>query len=213
MEIKNVQKQKGFTLVEIAIVLVIIGLLLGGVLKGQELIENTKIKTVKADSEGIISAMYGYQDRFRTLPGDDARATINLAGSDGIADIVDGNGNGVIESANGETGQVFAQLRAAGFMSGSGVSNPISAFGGVITVVTSPKGTQICQSGLNNQQMAAVDIRFDDGATNTNAIGGGTGPDTTGSITYTQATAAVAETAAGAGDAVDGEPGVLCIQY
>ena len=42
----NRRKQSGFTLVEIAIVLVIIGLLLGGVLKGQELINSAKVKNL-----------------------------------------------------------------------------------------------------------------------------------------------------------------------
>ncbi len=45
------QRQHGFTLVEIAIVLVIIGLLLGGVLKGQEMIENARIKSVVGDRQ------------------------------------------------------------------------------------------------------------------------------------------------------------------
>ena len=57
--------QKGFTLVEIAIVLVIIGLLLGGILKGQEMITQAKIKNAVADFSGISAAYYGYQDRYR----------------------------------------------------------------------------------------------------------------------------------------------------
>ena len=67
--------QQGFTLVEIAIVLVIIGLLLGGILKGQEMITQAKIKNVIADISGVSAAMYGYQDRYRALPGDDKLAT------------------------------------------------------------------------------------------------------------------------------------------
>src|ERR1700689_74908 len=67
-------KQSGFTLVEIAIVLVIIGLLLGGILKGQEMINQAKIKNVVSDFNGIASALYGYQDRYRALPGDDLNA-------------------------------------------------------------------------------------------------------------------------------------------
>ena len=51
-------KQSGFTLIEIAIVLVIIGLLLGGVLKGQELINSAKIKNVANDLNGISAARY-----------------------------------------------------------------------------------------------------------------------------------------------------------
>ena len=62
------KSQKGFTLVEIAIVLVIIGLLLGGILKGQEMITQAKIKNVIADLTGVSAAMYGYQDRYRALP-------------------------------------------------------------------------------------------------------------------------------------------------
>ncbi len=63
--------QSGFTLVEIAIVLVIIGLLLGGVLKGQELIENGRVKNAAADMNGISAAYNSYLDRYRRLPGDD----------------------------------------------------------------------------------------------------------------------------------------------
>src|SRR5438128_6457166 len=67
--------QTGFTLVEIAIVLVIIGLLLGGILKGQEMITQAKIKNVINDFNGIAVAVTSYQDRYRALPGDDANAT------------------------------------------------------------------------------------------------------------------------------------------
>ena len=68
------QNQHGFTLVEIAIVLVIIGLLLGRILKGQEMITQAKIKNVIADLSGVSAAMYGYQDRYKALPGDDKGA-------------------------------------------------------------------------------------------------------------------------------------------
>ena len=63
--------QAGFTLVEIAIVLVIVGLLLAGVLKGQELIENSRVKAAAGEMNGVSAAFNAYRDRFRTLPGDD----------------------------------------------------------------------------------------------------------------------------------------------
>src|SRR5438874_5633541 len=69
------KRQQGFTLVEIAIVLVIIGLLLGGILKGQEMITQAKIKNVIADFSGVSAAYHGYQDRYRSIPGDDLGAT------------------------------------------------------------------------------------------------------------------------------------------
>ena len=56
-------RQCGFTLVEIAIVLVIIGLLLGAILKGQEMITQARIKNVINDFNGISAAYASYQDR------------------------------------------------------------------------------------------------------------------------------------------------------
>jgi len=61
-------RQSGFTLIEIAIVLVIIGLLLGGVLKGQEMINSAKVKNIANDFRQIPVYIYGYQDRFRAIP-------------------------------------------------------------------------------------------------------------------------------------------------
>ena len=73
------RKQAGFTLVEIAIVLVIIGLLLGGVLKGQELINSAKVKNFATDFRNIPLFIYGYQDKFKSLPGDDGQVNSHLA--------------------------------------------------------------------------------------------------------------------------------------
>jgi|APEBP8051072974_1049382.scaffolds.fasta_scaffold00552_11 prepilin-type N-terminal cleavage/methylation domain-containing protein len=70
------KQQSGFTLVEIAIVLVIIGLLLGGVLKGQELINSAKVKNMIGDLRAVSSMVYAYQDRFKALPGDQTAAQL-----------------------------------------------------------------------------------------------------------------------------------------
>ena len=64
------QQQKGFTLVEIAIVLVIIGLLLGGILKGQELINSARVRNLADSTSGIQAAYFGFIDRYRRVPGD-----------------------------------------------------------------------------------------------------------------------------------------------
>ena len=72
------KQQSGFTLVEIAIVLVIIGLLLGGVLKGQELINSAKVKNMVSDFRTVSSLTYGYQDRFKSLPGDQTQAQVTV---------------------------------------------------------------------------------------------------------------------------------------
>src|SRR4030081_1455184 len=90
-------QQSGFTLVEIAIVLVIIGLLLGGILKGQELINSAKAKSLANDFRAIPVYIYGYQDKFRSLPGDDANATTHLAGAANASTPAASLGNGRID--------------------------------------------------------------------------------------------------------------------
>ena len=68
----------GFTLLEIAIVLVIIGLLLSGVLKGQELITNARVRNLISQQDGIKTAFFGFEDRYRAVPGDYSQADINI---------------------------------------------------------------------------------------------------------------------------------------
>ena len=75
----TVKKQSGFTLVEIAIVLVIIGLLLGGILKGQELITSARVRNLADQNSGIQAAYYGFIDRYRQIPGDMPTATAQAA--------------------------------------------------------------------------------------------------------------------------------------
>ena len=95
------RNQSGFTLIEIAIVLVIIGLLLGGVLKGQELINSAKVKNLAGDFKNIPVFIYGYQDKFKALPGDQTQTKLDdqfpPAGTAAIATAAGtALGNGVI---------------------------------------------------------------------------------------------------------------------
>ena len=148
----QLKKQTGFTLVEIAIVLVIVGLLIGGVLKGQEMITNAKLKRIESDNAGIAAAMFSYQDRYLQLPGDDSDAVnrfdVYSAGSTGL--LANGGGDGVIgdgtdwnaatggtwADGTGETLKFFAHLRAAGLVPGGGadVTRPTNAYGGQIGI-------------------------------------------------------------------------------
>ena len=85
------RKQAGFTLIEIAIVLVIIGLLLGGVLKGQELITSARVRNLISQQDGVKAAYLGFLDRFRALPGDYSNASTTIAN---VAGAANGNNNG-----------------------------------------------------------------------------------------------------------------------
>jgi prepilin-type N-terminal cleavage/methylation domain-containing protein len=119
-------RQNGFTLIEIAIVLVIIGLLLGGVLKGQELITSARVRNLIAQQDGIKAAFFGFQDRFRAYAGDYAAANTTLKCPTGTS-CLNGNGNGIVErtatrnagSEPNETILAWMHLASAGFLNGS----------------------------------------------------------------------------------------------
>jgi prepilin-type N-terminal cleavage/methylation domain-containing protein len=112
------RKQAGFTLIEIAIVLVIIGLLLGGILQGQSLINSARVRNLISQIDGVKAAFYGFQDRYGALPGDFTLATTQISGT-----TQNGNGNGQIEALNGsginESVLVWEHLSHAGFITGT----------------------------------------------------------------------------------------------
>ncbi|MEO0247869.1 MAG: prepilin-type N-terminal cleavage/methylation domain-containing protein [candidate division WOR-3 bacterium] len=77
---RHLRSKAGFTLVELAIVLVIIGIILGAVLKGQELINNAKVKRLINDSKGLVAIAYTFYDRYGRFPGDcDNDGDVNYA--------------------------------------------------------------------------------------------------------------------------------------
>lgn len=141
-----IRRQAGITLVEIAIVLLIVGLLIGVLLKGQEMILNAKLKKIDRDRSGIATATLTYQDRYRQLPGDDDRASVRFAiYSDGVDDPlpaeIDGNADGSIDGdwiavANSETSNMWKHLRASDLIPGGGddAIQPRNTYGGVIGV-------------------------------------------------------------------------------
>ena len=186
--------QSGFTLVEIAIVLVIIGLLLGGVLKGQELINSAKAKAAVNDFRNTLTMITAYQDRFRALPGDDPAPGAHL-GENVAATAKNGTkGNGRIEgewnstSADDESVVMWQHLRLANLATGD-VSKPgtnISAWvptnsdGGRIGVSASKpsalgqnvRGPQyICQANINGRIAQQIDSTMDDGKPDAGSVG------------------------------------------
>lgn len=106
-------RARGFTLVEVAIVLIIVGLILGGVFKGQALIENARVGSMARELTGIQTAWYGFRDRYRSIPGDFARASTQID-----ANAPPGNGNGRVDTPQERAG-LWQQLALAGFVAGS----------------------------------------------------------------------------------------------
>ena len=111
--------QHGFTLVEIAIVLVMIGLLLGGVLKGQDLIDGARVRNLADMNAGIQAAYYGFIDRYRQVPGD-MRAAAAASAIGDAAITAGGDANGRIDDRDwGEASALWVHLTRAGFLKGS----------------------------------------------------------------------------------------------
>jgi prepilin-type N-terminal cleavage/methylation domain-containing protein len=186
--------QKGFTLVEIAIVLVIIGLLLGGVLKGQELINSAKVKNLINDFKTIPLFVYGYQDKFKALPGDDINAATHLGGAATAASVtllaptsttlgngrIEGNYNSI--TATDESVAFWQQVRLANLASGNSSfatpanDMPTNADGGRLGIqstvpITGMTGSYfVCSEAIQGKFAKQIDITMDDGNTATGSV-------------------------------------------
>ncbi|MFZ3323354.1 MAG: prepilin-type N-terminal cleavage/methylation domain-containing protein [Usitatibacter sp.] len=218
------RQQSGFTLVEIAIVLVIIGLLLGGILKGQELINSAKVKNLANDFRVIPTYIYAYQDKYKSLPGDDAQASNHLTAVTGGGTIHPGNGNGLIDGTvfppTSEALEFWMQVRLANLAAGTTLQTdpsyiPTNAVGGQISVtsmaagqplITGMTGTyQVCSRGILGKFAKQLDIQMDDGNTATGSLQVIADPGGTGTVSATTPVATASVT--------DPDPFIVCVTF
>ena len=190
----NNRKQAGFTLVEIAIVLVIIGLLLGGILKGQELINSARVRNLADQNSGIQAAYFGFIDRYRQVPGDWSAANASPALGIAVAQLIGGNGNGRIDNTTLEASALWTQLAASQFISGGFtpaiadpttetfyatlLAGPVNAFNGPL-ILTRNAGYSGVRSVRLNLHMGRnvpvnvareLDLKVDDGLPNSGVL-------------------------------------------
>ncbi len=189
--------ERGFTLVELAIVLVIIGLVLAAVLKGQELIVSARLKTTISEVDGVRSATETFRDKYGALPGDYAQAQARVGDPAGVTWAVIGNGDGIIQgdgiaapAAGEETVLYWNQLAAADMLAGVsplgagtiGDGLPSMPVGGGLTIrneLVINKTTHWLTLGsaattptgvVNGEQAFLIDEKADDGRPGTGSI-------------------------------------------
>ncbi len=193
------KQNAGFTLIELSIVLVVIGLIIGSVLVVNNIILNARVTSAINAWQAVQAAVASYNQNYNALPGDDAQAKQRFS-NNGVTH--SGGGNGVIGAATltstfeaknitaadgdgaAESGMVWGHLRAAGLIKGTGGDDtpPGNPFGGVIGVQNGAfaatdfdVGTNVrCLSNVPGAAAIILDQRLDDGDATTGTIRGGT---------------------------------------
>lgn len=188
------KQQTGFTLIELAIVLVIIGLLLGGVLKGQELINSAKVKNMVADFQNAQIYLYGYQGKFKSLPGDDSQVANHITDADVASTPAANNkvgdfniaGNWDSTTKTDESYLFWQHVRIAGLAPGATNKDdanyePRNADGGrvgiqsktgflTITDAKYPGSFVVCSDKILGKLVKQIDVTMDDGQTNAGSV-------------------------------------------
>ncbi|WP_020166924.1 MULTISPECIES: prepilin-type N-terminal cleavage/methylation domain-containing protein [Methylotenera] len=214
-------KQTGFTLIELAIVLVIIGLLLGGVLRGQELINSAKAKNITADLKNVQIFIYGYQDKFRAIPGDDANVAVHINGGTAAGSPAATLNNAQINGAwnsttpTDESFLFWQHVRLAGFATGpTAVNDPaylprnaesgrfgVQSLPGFATIVDAAPMTGsyvTCTENIAGRLVKQIDANLDDGNTATGSL---------------RAVAVAGQPSVATGQIVDGTPYIVCLAF
>ena len=184
------KRASGFTLVEMSIVLMIIGLLLGGILKGQELINSAKTRHLSQEFLAVQIAFYAYQDRYKAVAGDNPKASAADGRATAATTPPNKAGNGHIDGewdsaiASDESFLFWQHVRLAGLLAGPpgteeadylpqtlfGSKMGISSTAPISAPTAMPGSFNICASDIPGRFARQMDMQNDDGNTQTGAV-------------------------------------------
>lgn len=160
---KHNSPARGFTLIELALVLVVIGLLSGAVLKGVSMLETARREKTQEHIQSLTVAWFEYISQYQQLPGDDNQAAALFGG-----DVVSGNGNGVLEA--GEGAQVWAHLRANQQITGAGEVALKTPWGNNFNFTYVAPFHALCIEALSGERAMEVDRSLDDALPQTGQV-------------------------------------------
>ena len=183
--------QQGLTLLEMSVTLLVAGLIVSMMIRGEELIAQTRIKTIAADFNGLRIAVATYQDRYARFPGDDDGAARWAGfGVGPVSGVPDGQLSGVFNATPSnpplpteETNLFWWHLRLSQILTGpidavNGPRQPANFLGGIIGVQAPLGGTLglpnvvACSTSLPARVAAAVDLNLDEGRASTGDMRG-----------------------------------------
>ena len=182
--------RRAFTLVELSIVLVIIGLIIGSVLTGQQIIQNARITNAINSIQAYEAQFQTYAQNYGVPPGDDPSATARFPNGNAV-----GNGGG--DGNVGTTTSFNSPSSVSGdaLNSGNNAVQPPNPFGGLFGfqtgAFTTLTGTVLCLNNVPADAAQAIDTRLDDGIANKGNIQAnttGSGGDVSQSPTATSGT-------------------------
>ncbi len=160
---RNRQKQQGFTLIEMAIVLVVIGLILGMVYKGRQLVASAKVKNAQAGYNKVLAGMNTYFDRYGMFPGDGCGDVTNFS-ADAPMSCQDGTQNGIINTSAGSTDDVgtafFNLMKNTEILTEADTK---SALGSAWNATGNATSTYIYVDGADLRIVCDLDRKADDG--------------------------------------------------
>lgn len=184
----NNRKRSAFSLIELSIVLIIIGLLIAGVTGGASLIKSSELRAVMSEARAFATAVNGFYNQFNYLPGDYGTA---IGGSSA------GDGDGTIEYySNATTGinegrAAWYQMKGAGILDSSIISGTIATTAASTVPAITTFGTNVPASKIRNSGWD-----FDYNSTSTQNVIVLTAAVTAGSATATLVNGTVVSTAA-----------------